>query len=44
MEKFIIQLRKQKIANGYWKKILSQEWGGRLRDGVKKRWMGLKRR
>ena len=23
MEKFIVQLRKQKIANGYWRKILS---------------------
>ena len=33
MEKFIIQLRKQKIANGYWRKILShlgrkvKRWG-----------------
>ena len=55
MEKFIIQLRKQKIANkrhdGYWRKILSQEyyiWGGRLRDGVKitwkKRWEELGRK
>lgn len=55
MEKFIIQLRKQKIANkrydGYWRKILSQEyyiWGGRLKDGVKitweKRWEELGRK